>query len=723
MFLNAIMLAGIGGAVVPLILHLLSRARYRNVDWGAMMFLGDASTRQQQAARMKQWILLLMRMAIVALLAMALARPVLTTTGWGSVTTPGRANVVIVLDCSASMAYAPANQEPRFQSARSVVLKILSRLGPTDRVTLLRAGDPLAARSRAQIDFTPQKIADSLADFNASDGAADAAQSLRGALNILEQRQGDRQLYWVGDSQATTWRNINDAFVGEWKSRVARTPVRIWMYSVGEGGENAAVESLVATNPPTIADVRTNLELTVRNTGDNAIKDLPVTIVDATSQPTTAPAIFKTKISIESHAAQTVAVATTLPAGVRRLRASLDQPHGLAADDAVDALFFAQPPLRVLVVSGDERSEPLRGEAGFFRAALMPFQSAGTPGPASAMVDVVSLDQWTESMLVNRDAVVLANVGELSPNQLRALESYVSSGGGLLIAPGSLTRVEAYNDLLYRQGAGLLPAPLAPSVASDPQASAVSISDASHPLLRFLQGRDDALPRVSCWRVFPLAAAPPRSPAVRTLMTFKNNTPLLVEMPFARGRVLLLTIPLDNDWSDLPLSKFYLPFMQSLVHYLASGAAGGEPLVVGQSARISFAERGTTGQCVVHRPDGNADPVTLAQAGDAWAATYSRTDRAGYYDAELLTANGPLHQKFVAKIAPQESELAGLDSSRAGELADDLGIKVVSPGAAVSLASVFEERIGRELWGLALVAVLLLSIAELGLARWWSMSR
>ena len=723
MFLNAIMLAGIGGAVVPLILHLLSRARYRNVDWGAMMFLGDANMRQQQAARLKQWILLLMRMAIVALLAMALARPVLTTTGWGSVTTPGRANVVIVLDCSASMAYAPANQETRFQSAKSAVLKILSRLGPNDRVTLLRAGDPLAARSRAQIDSTPQKIADLLADLSASEGAADAAQSLRGALNILEQRPGDRQIYWVGDTQVSTWANVNDEFAREWKSRVARSPVRIWMYPVGEGGDNTAIESLVATNPPTIANVSTNLELTVRNSGDNAIKNLPLTIIDATSQPATAPAILKTTVSIEPHAAETVAVPTTLPAGFRRLRASLDQPRGLVVDDSLDALFFAQAPLRVLVVSGDERSEPLRGEAGFFRAALTPFQSAGTPGPASSTVDVVALDQWTESMLVNRDAVVLANVGELSPNQLRALESYVSSGGGLLIAPGSLTRIDAYNDLLYRQGAGLLPAPLAASVASDPQASALSISEASHPLFRFLQGRDDALPRVSCWRMFTLAASPPRSPAVRTLVTFKNNSPLLVEMPFARGRVLLLTIPLDNDWSDFPLSKFYLPFVQSLVHYLASGTTRGDPLIVGQSATISFAERGTTGQCVVHRPDGVADRITLSQAGDAWFATYSRTDRAGFYDAELLTANGPLHQKFVAKIAPQESRLVGLDDSRIAELADNLGIKFVSPTALGSLSSVFEERIGRELWAIALVGVLLLSIAELGLARWWSMSR
>jgi len=52
MFLNALMLAGLAGAAVPLVLHLLARARYRTVDWGAMMFLVDVNARQQQSARL-----------------------------------------------------------------------------------------------------------------------------------------------------------------------------------------------------------------------------------------------------------------------------------------------------------------------------------------------------------------------------------------------------------------------------------------------------------------------------------------------------------------------------------------------------------------------------------------------------------------------------------------------------------------------------------------------
>src|SRR5437763_1425193 len=53
MFLNPTMLAGIGGASLPLVLHLLARARYRTVDWGAMMFLEARDPRAAASARLK----------------------------------------------------------------------------------------------------------------------------------------------------------------------------------------------------------------------------------------------------------------------------------------------------------------------------------------------------------------------------------------------------------------------------------------------------------------------------------------------------------------------------------------------------------------------------------------------------------------------------------------------------------------------------------------------
>src|SRR5688500_16827025 len=103
MFLNLTMLAGLGGALVPLVLHFLARARCRDVSWGAMMFLDGMDPRQARDARLRQWVLLALRMLIVGLLAVALARPVLRSR-WTSLGTQNRVTAVLLLDCSYSMA-------------------------------------------------------------------------------------------------------------------------------------------------------------------------------------------------------------------------------------------------------------------------------------------------------------------------------------------------------------------------------------------------------------------------------------------------------------------------------------------------------------------------------------------------------------------------------------------------------------------------------------------
>ena len=101
MFLNVIMLAGIAGAGVPLLLHLLSRRCCPRVEWGAMMFLHTADAKQRRSTRLKQWLLLAVRMALVSLLAVAPARPV-AAGRWGSFGQQGAMTAVILLDHSAA---------------------------------------------------------------------------------------------------------------------------------------------------------------------------------------------------------------------------------------------------------------------------------------------------------------------------------------------------------------------------------------------------------------------------------------------------------------------------------------------------------------------------------------------------------------------------------------------------------------------------------------------
>src|SRR4051812_32135768 len=109
-FTNATMLSGVAGAMLPLTLHLLGRARYQRVEWGAVMFLESKDAKRSPATRLKEWTLLGVRMGMVALLAVALSRPVLTPITGIAPNEP--TSLVIIMDRSPSMTIEENGPQP-----------------------------------------------------------------------------------------------------------------------------------------------------------------------------------------------------------------------------------------------------------------------------------------------------------------------------------------------------------------------------------------------------------------------------------------------------------------------------------------------------------------------------------------------------------------------------------------------------------------------------------
>src|SRR3954470_12791806 len=116
-FLNAAILLGLVAVSIPVIIHLLNRRRYDVVDWAAMQFL-QVSQKTRRKIFIEEFILLLLRMLLIAVMVLALAGPVLGLAGWLAklLEEPVFAKlgldprephqVVILIDGSASMAAA-----------------------------------------------------------------------------------------------------------------------------------------------------------------------------------------------------------------------------------------------------------------------------------------------------------------------------------------------------------------------------------------------------------------------------------------------------------------------------------------------------------------------------------------------------------------------------------------------------------------------------------------
>jgi hypothetical protein len=715
MFLNATMLAGIAGAVLPLVLHLLSRARYRRVQWGAMMFLADEPTWQSSGPRLKELSLLLLRMGIVGLLAVALARPVLAPRA-GAWAPDDPACIVIIVDRSGSMALEDAGQQ-RINPARRAVLSILAGLRRGDEAAVIYTPDWPGHPPQLSGDLP--SLAAQAAELRPTATRADLAGALAAAGQLLNSsRSSDKRVIIVCDRQASSWRDVDETLATNWRDSVrdpqtGRGP-RVSMIPVGstEAG-NVAVESVLPLSSPIIRDTLAEIEVRLTNYDTVARAGLPLALQTGGAE------VYRTTVNIEAGQTLTCRCPVKFTmTGSSILRAQIGGSD-VASDDVLECAVEVTDPISVLIISGDPPAPTmrvLRGEADYLRLALAPFASAGKTGVDPAHVQVIGAEQWPALDRTRQQVVVLANVPRVTSSQVSQIEQYVYNGGGLLVAPGNLCDVENYAQQLWRDGSGVLPAALERPVADESQATSLLGVELAHPIFSFLEGQSDPVPNVSVSRYFPASG----SEGARILGRYASGKPFLVEGMFGRGRVLLVTTSLDTDWSNLPLSHIYLPLIQSAARYLAGGSFSRRNLVPGEPI-IAMIEDAIEPRAEIRGPGELRATLDLLPVGHSREARFSNTSRGGMYRLEYKTARGMKQIQFHVRVPREESDLRALDADQWRQLRQNLGMEVLDSeqpqAAAAALAGAHRRR---ELWPVLLGGVIALALPEMGLARAWT---
>jgi hypothetical protein len=179
---------------------------------------------------------------------------------------------------------------------------------------------------------------------------------------------------------------------------------------------------------------------------------------------------------------------------------------------------------------------------------------------------------------------------------------------------------------------------------------------------------------------------------------------------------LLVTSPLDGDWNTLPMYQFYLPFVQSMVRYACGISAGSRNLLPGEVIAASFDE--PMQQIQIWRND---ERVQSGEGG--LAARFVETQQPGVYRVEGRRGGRGGESKvvhFVVQSPRSESDLTPLSGEQWERLAQTLGFTRIDTDRQALGPILAQERRGRELWLELLVAVLILGVVEMGLARWWS---
>ncbi|MCH8913121.1 MAG: BatA domain-containing protein, partial [Planctomycetes bacterium] len=102
-FINpAFLWVGMGLALIPIVIYILNRRRYRTVAWAAMRFLLAANRKTMRRTRLEQLLLMALRITLLVLLGLAMGRPFLQS-GAAPAVFAERTHHIFVLDDSFSM--------------------------------------------------------------------------------------------------------------------------------------------------------------------------------------------------------------------------------------------------------------------------------------------------------------------------------------------------------------------------------------------------------------------------------------------------------------------------------------------------------------------------------------------------------------------------------------------------------------------------------------------
>ena len=197
-FVNPLFLVGSLAAAVPILLHLMKRAHARREEFPSLMFLRRISKRYIRFQKLRQLLLLLVRVLALVLLALAFSRPYIEMPRNTSASGPGATAHIILLDNSLSMGFGD-----RWARGQSEAGRIARNARPGDKVALLHFSDVTVVA--VPLTGDPARVLACLAgESRLSDRATRYAQALRAAERLaLDAGTVRRTIYVISDFQQT----------------------------------------------------------------------------------------------------------------------------------------------------------------------------------------------------------------------------------------------------------------------------------------------------------------------------------------------------------------------------------------------------------------------------------------------------------------------------------------------------------------------------------------
>jgi hypothetical protein len=526
-FLSPLFLVAAIAAAVPILLHLFHRKTEVVIDFPAVRLLTRAPVQQHRRRRLRELILLALRVTALVLLALSFARPYFA----GAVAPDSAPLTVIAIDTSLSMS-APT----QIDRAREAATRAIDDAPSSHALALVTFADAATVVVEPTTDRSAMRAG--VAQVQATPRGTRFRTALARATEIIGAREG--RVIVVTDLQQAGWEANDDGGLPD-----------------GVNVELAAIAPPIGNLALTSAERRDRrVVATVQNYGNVEAKTVARLLFDGKQ-------LAQAALTVAPLAAADVEISTTLPrTGAAEVR--IDDDSGYQLDNVKPLLLDPQSAIPVAVVVSD----PTGASGGLYIERALNVAGGGREFRVEVM-DGAELSKWAQDDLDRRSVLYVLGTRTLDRAGRDMIKAYLARGGRVFVTLGPDVDVGTLGTLL---GVTLS---IAEAPVRTPGATMVA-TDSRHPIFRPFLNPAGALGDVQVDQYRRL-----NDQAHATVLArFSGGDAALTEQTVGEGRLMVYTSDLDNAWSRFPLNPAFVPFAVEATRYLARDAGEGETTAV-----------------------------------------------------------------------------------------------------------------------------------------------
>jgi hypothetical protein len=664
-------LFALGALAIPVIVHLFNFRRYKTVYFSNVKFLREVKDETTSRTRLKHLLVLASRLLALTFLVLAFAQPFIPNKR--NNTNAGKKFVSIYVDNSFSM-NAISGGQILFDKAKQTAKEIVKNYAADDQFQLL-TNDFQGKHQRMVSREEFGTLADEIEISAAVRSLAEITKRQKDALG--RENSPNQVAYLLSDFQ----KNMGDLNID---SSVSYNLVPF----AADAQQNIYIDTCWFNGPVQLLNQESQLIVKISNSGDKKTENNRLAfklngqakaMADFSIEP--GGSVYDTLVFAEGKT------------GWNKAELSI-QDYPITYDDNYFIAYSVIEKINVLDIN--------EGRSNIFLDALFKNQSEFN-------FNSINTSSFDAQVLAGNTLVILDDLKTISSPLAAALNSYLADGGAVTVFPGGDCELEAYNRFLNNVQANSIT-----GFSEQPQDLAgINLQQNIFKDVFERIPQNLNLPQAKKYYTFSHSTASNEE----AILTLKDGSSFFSRYPYKVGSLYVSAVPLDKNFSDLPVHAIFVPMLYKMaVSNIRESAIS---YFIGDKTRIEVNAPKLAGDKVYKIKGENVEfiPEQFAMGNKILLGLSDQVKKAGFYEVTLDGIDSS--QVLALNFDRRESDLRFFNAIQLKEKYPQKNVNVVNAANADVSSVVKELDRGTSLWKLCILLALLFLGVEVLLLRFW----